>query len=93
MNFSHAPESLCSRDSRVAWRKDNLSENISHFTAPSHFGQQASIGMFLVSLKQFANSGEHGGEAANKLQKKRRVAFRAVRTDNRKMKNVYYPKA
>lgn len=54
-----------SRDSRVACRKDNLSKNISHFTAPSHFGQQASIGMFLVPLKQFANSGEDGGEQAD----------------------------
>lgn len=77
-----------SRDSRVACRKDNLSKNISHFTAPSHFGQQASIGMFLVPLTEFTNSGGDGGEQTDKPPKTRRALFRAARADKEEIKNV-----
>ena len=45
LNLSNAFAPLGSPAERT-----NLSRNISHFTAPSHFGQQASIGMFLVSF-------------------------------------------
>lgn len=69
--------------------RDNLSRNISHFTAPSHFGQQASIGMFLLPLTQFAKSGERGGEQPSELLKKHRGVFCAARGDREENKNVY----
>lgn len=50
--------------------------------------------MFLVSLKQFTNSGEDGGERANKTAEKRRDVFYAVRGDREKIeKKMLIPEA
>lgn len=92
-NFSISIYMPSSHDNRSAFRKDKRSKNISHFTAPSHFGQ-ASLhwhvsGVFTAVGKQRRTRRRTGRQTAGK----HRVAFCAVRSDKVEYeKNVKYPK-